>query len=88
MMLIGMGLFRLGVLNPCSDRHGSIWRCSWPLRHRSHVNYHLETRWILEHRFSALSFAQSNISYDLGRLAMTIGHLGALLLIVWWNILP
>ena len=42
----------------------------------------LETRWIMDHQFSAVSFAQAHISYDLGRLAMTVGHLGALLLFV------
>ena len=42
----------------------------------------LETRWIIDHQFSALSFAEAHVSYDLGRLAMTIGHLGALLLFV------
>jgi len=43
------------------------------------VNF-AETRWIIDHQFSAIAFAQANVSYDLGRLAMTIGHLGALLL--------
>jgi uncharacterized protein len=45
------------------------------------VNY-FEARWVLDHQFSALAFAQSNMTYDLGRLTMTIGHLGALLLFV------
>ena len=36
----------------------------------------------LSHQFSARSFAEANVSYDLGRLAMTVGHLGALLLFV------
>ena len=87
MMLIGMGLFRLGVLT--LQRPARLYLAMLVAGYGIGltVNY-LETRWILEHRFSALSFAQSNISYDLGRLAMTIGHLGALLLIVRWNVLP
>ena len=48
----------------------------------------LETRWILEQRVQRLSFAQANISYDLGRLAMTIGHLGAARAVRRSGILP
>lgn len=81
MMLIGMALFRLGVLT--NDRPASLY---WAMLVAGYgvgllVNI-AETRWILVHRFSALSFAQAGISYDLGRLATTIGHLGALLLFV------
>jgi uncharacterized protein len=81
MMLIGMALFRMGVLT--NERPAKLY---WAMLLGGYavglsVNV-LETRWILDHQFSALSFAQSQISYDLGRLATTIGHLGALLLIV------
>jgi len=87
MMLIGMGLYRLGVLT--LQQPAGIYLAMLVAGYGVGltINY-LETRWILEHRFSALSFAQSNISYDLGRLAMTIGHLGLLLLIVRWDIMP
>ena len=81
MMLIGMALFRLGVLT--NDRPASLY---WAMLVGGYavgltVNI-LETRWVIDHQFSALSFAQADISYDLGRLTMTIGHLGALLLFV------
>ncbi|MGZ8346340.1 MAG: DUF418 domain-containing protein [Allosphingosinicella sp.] len=87
MMLIGMALFRLGVLD--LRRSTRLYLAMLVLGYGVGltVNY-LETRWILEHRFSAISFAQSNISYDLGRLAMTIGHLGLLLLFVRSGLLP
>jgi uncharacterized protein len=45
-------------------------------------------RWIVDHQFSALAFAEANITYDLGRLPMTMGHLGALLLFVRSGALP
>ena len=81
MMLIGMALFRLGVLT--NERPASLY---WAMLVGGYavgltVNI-LETRWVIDHQFSALSFAQADISYDLGRLTMTIGHLGALLLFV------
>ena len=81
LMLIGMALFRLGVLT--NDRPASLY---WAMLVGGYavgftVNI-LETRWVIDHQFSAISFAQSGISYDLGRLTTTIGHLGALLLFV------
>lgn len=81
MMLIGMALYRLGVLT--LDRPARLY---WGMLAAGYgiglaVNI-VETRWVMDHGFSALSFGQARISYDLGRLAMTIGHLGALLLFV------
>lgn len=81
MMLIGMGLFKLGVLT--LERPARLY---WAMAAAGYgigitVNV-IETRWIMAHGFSAVAFAQAHITYDLGRLAMTIGHLGALLLLV------
>lgn len=81
MMLLGMGLFRMGVLT--LERRAGLY---WAMLASGYgvgltVNL-LETRWIMDHQFSAVAFAEANVSYDLGRLAMTIGHLGALLLFV------
>jgi len=74
-----MALFRMGVLT--LERPAKLY---WAMLIGGYavgltVNI-LETRWIIDHQFSAIAFAEANISYDLGRLAMTIGHLGALLL--------
>ncbi|MBX3562479.1 MAG: DUF418 domain-containing protein [Sphingomonas sp.] len=81
MMLIGMGLFRAGVLT--LERRTGLYVAMMAGGYAVGltVNF-LETRWIIDHQFGALAFAQANVSYDLGRLAMTIGHLGALLLFV------
>ncbi len=43
------------------------------------VNYY-ELRIVLDGDFSVLALMRSSWTYDLGRLAMTVGHLGALLL--------
>lgn len=81
MMLIGMALFRLGVLTLA--RHVMLYVAMVLLGYGIGITVNLaETRWILDHNFSAIAFAQANISYDLGRLAMTVGHLGVLLLFV------
>ncbi|MEA3013429.1 MAG: uncharacterized protein QOD42_1974 [Sphingomonadales bacterium] len=81
MMLIGMALFRMGVLT--LERRTSLYAAMALLGYGVGLAVNtLETRWIIDHRFSAVSFAQAHISYDLGRLAMTIGHVGALLLFV------
>ncbi len=81
MMLIGMALFRLGVLT--LERPIWIYPSMMILGYAVGLSVNaVETRWIIDHQFSAISFAQANISYDLGRLAMTLGHLGALLLFV------
>src|SRR5687768_3436977 len=87
MMLIGMALFRMGVLT--LERPTGVYLGMVALGYGIGlaVNF-FETRWVLDHQFSALSFAQANMTYDLGRLAMTVGHLGALLLFVRSGILP
>jgi len=81
MMLIGMGLFKLGVLT--NERPLRLYWAMLALGYGIGLTVNiLETRWIVAHEFSAIAFAQAHVSYDLGRLAMTIGHLGALLLFV------
>jgi uncharacterized protein len=81
MMLIGMALFRLGVLT--LERPARLYWAMLAGGYAVGIAVNLaETRWVIDHQFSAIAFAQANVSYDLGRLAMTIGHLGALLLFV------
>lgn len=87
MMLIGMGLFRLGVLT--LERPTRLYLSMLAIGYGVGLTVNIiETRWIMDHQFSALAFAQTNVTYDLGRLAMTIGHLGALLLFVRSGLLP
>ena len=78
-MLIGMALFRLGVLTLHRRTGVYVGMMLGGYAIGLTVNF-LETSWIIGHQFSAVSFAEANVTYDVGRLAMTIGHLGALLL--------
>jgi uncharacterized protein len=80
-MLIGMALFKAGVL--------TLRRPTWIYWAMLGVGYAVgltvnvaEVRWIMANEFSALSFVQNAPTYDLGRLFMTLGHIGALLLFV------
>lgn len=87
MMLIGMALYRLGVLT--LEQPTRIYVAMMAVGYAIGLSVNvIETRWIMDHQFSAVAFAQTNVSYDLGRLMMTLGHLGALLLFVRSGLLP
>ncbi len=80
MMLIGMALFKLGVLT--MDRplwlYGGMVVAGYGVGLPVNLS---ETSWIIANNFSLLSFNQADVTFDLGRLAMTMGHLGLLLLL-------
>lgn len=87
MMLIGMALFKLGVLT--LERPSSLYWAMVIIGYGIGLSVNLlEVRHIMANEFSALAFSQANISYDLGRLPTTMGHLGALLLFVRSGALP
>jgi len=81
MMLIGMALFRLGVLT--LERRTSLYVAmalgGYAIGLATNA---IETKHIMDGGFSAIAFAEVATTYDLGRLGMTIGHLGLLLLFV------
>jgi len=81
MMLIGMGLFRLGVLT--LERPTRLYVAMVLVGYAVGLAINAyEVRLIMSGNFSALSFAWSFITYDAGRLFTAVGHLGALLLFV------
>lgn len=87
MMMIGMGLFKLGVFT--LERPLGFY---WALLIGGYaiglsVNA-FETRWLMQNQFSLLAFTQTSVTYDVGRLATTAGHLGLLLLIARSGFLP
>ncbi|MGE0178912.1 MAG: DUF418 domain-containing protein [Sphingomonas sp.] len=81
MMLIGMALFRMGVLTLHRRTGVYVWMMLAGYAVGLAVNF-AETRWIMVNQFSPIAFAEAGVSYDIGRLSMTMGHLGALLLFV------
>lgn len=78
MMLIGMALFKTGVLTLEKKMRYYVMMMliGYPI---GLITNYFETGWILNHDFSVISQVQASVTYDLGRLAMTLGHVGALL---------
>ncbi|MEE4154834.1 MAG: DUF418 domain-containing protein [Erythrobacter sp.] len=87
MMLIGMALFKAGVFTLERSTRFYLALVVFGYGLGLTVNV-LETRLIIENGFSLLAMSQSQITYDLGRLPTTAGHLGLLLLIARSGIFP
>lgn len=79
LMLIGMALFKLGVLTlqQPSRVYWTMVLVGYPIGFAVNL-YELDI--VLEDNFSVLALLRASWTYDVGRLAMTAGHLGALLL--------
>lgn len=87
MMLIGMALFKLGVFT--LERSTRFYLALVVVGYGVGLTVNiLETRWIIDNGFSLLAMSQSQITYDLGRLPTTAGHLGMLQLIVRSGVVP
>lgn len=87
MMLIGMALFRMGVLTLDVKRRTYLAMMVGGYAVGLTGNI-LEARWIMGHSFSAVAYLQAGITYDVSRLTMTTGHLGLLMLFLSSGILP
>lgn len=87
MMMIGMALFRLGVLTLDVNRRTYLAMIAGGYAIGLTGNI-LEARWIMGHGFTALAYTQASITYDVSRLAMTAGHLGLLMLFLSSGVLP
>jgi uncharacterized protein len=81
MMLIGMGLFKLGVL---TLERGTMLYVTMVVGGYAIglATNAWETKHIIDGGFSARAFTEVTTTYDLGRLGMTVGHLGLMLLFV------
>ena len=86
MMLLGIALFKMGVITA-------------ELKYRSYllmvlvgygigipINYY-ESNILMENEFSILSFFQSGLTYPFGRIAMSFGHIGLVMIFCKLNIL-
>jgi uncharacterized protein len=87
MMMIGMALFKLGVLTLETRTRTYLAMAAGGYAIGLTGNI-IEARWIMGQGFTAIAYAQANISYDISRLAMTTGHLGLLGLFLKSGILP
>ena len=87
MMMIGMALFRLGVLTLDAKRrvYLAMMVGGYAIGLTGNI---LEARWIMDNGFTKIAYTQASVSYDVSRLAMTTGHLGMLLLFLGSGLLP
>ena len=79
MMLIGMALFKMGLLNLGHPRRPYVWMVMVGYGIGLTVNF-FEVRHLLNHGFDVFARLRVEVSYDVGRLAMTTGHVGLLML--------
>ena len=87
MMMIGMALYRLGVLT--LEARTRTYAAMLLGGYAIGVPLNLyEARWIMDHGFTSLAYDQAKVTYDISRLAMTLGHLGLLMLFLRSGILP
>ena len=79
MMLIGIALFKRGVLT--GEKPTSFYLLMMGIGYPIGIaiNYY-ELRLVLDDNFSLLSFAESNVSYYWGRFFVAMGHIGLIML--------
>jgi uncharacterized protein len=87
MMLIGMALFRLGLLQLGHPRGVYVRMAVIGYAIGLTVNF-VEVRHLLAANFDVFARMNVEVTYDLGRLAMTAGHLGLLMLFCNSGLLP
>ena len=86
MMLLGIALFKWNILS--AEKSYKFYGLMAVLGYLIglSINYY-EIHSIMEGDFSLLSFSKSNITYDLGRVPVAIGHVGAIMLFCKFPIL-
>lgn len=79
MMLIGIALFRWGILT--AEKHISFYLLMAAIGYAIGlaINYY-ELKLVMDNNFSYLSFRQSNITYYWGRIFVAMGHVGLIML--------
>jgi uncharacterized protein len=79
MMLLGIAFFKLKILS--AEKSYTFYFLMATLGYLVGLttNY-FEVTYIMEQNFSKLSFSKANITYDLGRAAVAIGHVGLIML--------
>lgn len=87
MMMIGMGLFKLGVLTLEAPTRTYLAMMAGGYAIGIPLNLY-EANWLMSHGFSGLARHEAAITYDFARLAQTMGHLGLLGLFLKSGLLP
>ncbi len=86
MMLLGMALFKMGVITAELKTRSYLLMILIGYGIGIPINYY-ESNILLENEFSILSFYQSGLTYPFGRIAMSFGHIGLVMIFCKLNIL-
>lgn len=86
MMLLGIALFKWNILSGDKSVRFYFFMVMIGYAIGLTVNY-FETTHILNNNFSYLSFYETNTTYDLGRVGVSIGHIGLIMLLSKFNFL-
>jgi len=86
MMLLGIALFKWNILSGEKPTRFYLLMILSGYAVGLTVNY-LETTHILTNNFSYISFYETNTTYDLGRVCVSIGHIGMIMLFCKLNVL-
>ena len=87
MMLLGMALFKLGVLSGRAETRTYVTMCVAGYVVGVCINSY-ELILLERNDFSVTALMRSFLTYDYGRIPMTLGHLGLILLFCRSNVLP
>jgi uncharacterized protein len=81
MMLIGIAFFKLNILSAKRSYkfYGLMLAAGYIVG--LGINYY-ELQTVMKGNFSLLSFSKADVTYYLGRLAVSIGHIGAIMILV------
>jgi uncharacterized protein len=80
MMLLGIALFKLDILSAQKSYRFYSMMALVGYSIGLAVNYY-EVKMILDSNFSLLGFSRSNLTYDLGRVSLAMGHIAAIMLL-------
>ena len=81
MMLLGMALFKLGILKAARSTRFYILMAVIGYSIGVTVNY-FESSLLISNHFSILSFHKSGMTYNLGRIPTTMGHIAVIMLFI------
>ncbi len=80
MMLLGIALFKWNIMSAGKSYWYYLIMALLGYAIGLTINY-FETQYIINQNFSYLSFQKTNITYDLGRVPVAMGHIGMIMLL-------
>src|SRR5690606_21044397 len=85
MMLLGLAVLQLGILTGAAPSSTSAWMTAIGYASGFSINY-FDIAQLDRELLSADTLSASYVTYDAGRVAMTLGHVGAIMLLYRFNL--